>query len=237
MKKLFIIIGLTKIFSISLAAQIAYGRPDILYEHRYDDYNGNDIPDWALVLFIVVIIIVIFHELKNYDPHKKKESLDQRLVRMEKEEIKYELLSKAIDKAEDPSIFDSHVYEEYEFNSNIVQDLIKNKQKKAETNIGYTKDLPKKSIQKAYSKNKLKYWVGKFDDGEIVVYDPNLQTRATDQLVVLWSYETKLSRRYFKDMARQRLKRLSDIDLRNEVLQDYCGYQQDNEQEPYPDSF
>lgn len=66
-----------------------------------------------------------------------------------------------------------------------------------------------------------KIWIGSFQDGEIVVYDPRLQDGRDEQRVILWSRHSGGLDRYFKDMVKPNLKGISDKELAYQVESEY----------------
>lgn len=69
-----------------------------------------------------------------------------------------------------------------------------------------------------------KLWAGKFDDGEVVVFDPHRQRRDEPGTVVLWSDSDRKYSGYDRQIARATLHTVSDRQLVSEVLARYAHF-------------
>jgi hypothetical protein len=68
-----------------------------------------------------------------------------------------------------------------------------------------------------------KYWIGKFDNGEIVIFDSDLQKSNDKDWVYLWIYSTSTVDRYLKHMARKAIRKAQEDARITNILNAYVA--------------
>lgn len=68
-----------------------------------------------------------------------------------------------------------------------------------------------------------KLWVGQFEDGEVVVFDPQAQKRSEPDWVYLWSCETQQTDRYAKDILKKAIRSMTVADEAKSVIDRYLS--------------
>ncbi len=222
---------------IWLIAFILYFVPSVVAYSRDTKNKGttaaiNILLGWTGIGWIISFGMAVNDEKIEYksiedrirDKPSSKRTFEENAHLSEIEETKYYFLSKAIEKAEDPSIFDSHIFEELEYDSNIVKKLLlENKQKKEDSKYSILskaiEETEEPSILDNHNFEELEIF--SFDDGEIVIFDPKQQERKDGLPAILWSNRSKSLRKYFMDITKPLLKELTDYEQKKEVISEY----------------
>jgi hypothetical protein len=72
-------------------------------------------------------------------------------------------------------------------------------------------------------------WVGEFNDGEVVVFDPDAQRRDEPDWVFLWSRQSRRMERYAKDIVRNAIRKTADKLKTKAAIADYRAHHREEE--------
>ena len=160
--------------------------------------------DWGVLFLAIFIVMIAYAVYKDKEDKLKKENKNLQ-YKLKQEECPYTLqdIPKEVDNYTD-------IKDEYNENFRIDESFEVHKEDD--------------NIQTEDRKQDKDLWVGKFDNGEVIVFDPSLQEEMHPQYVLLWKYKTKKLGKYSKNMARPRLKRLPNDQQREKILDEYKKY-------------